>query len=91
MATSITYTATVSAAPAGGPSSTDLIDEIAANAAGPSEVRGDSGSVRQHPLRDQIEAHRFLAAQSAVADSTRKTFGIRFGQLVAPGAQGGES
>ena len=65
---------------------TDLTDEIATNAAGPAEARGDSASVRQHSLADQIEADRYLAAKAAVRSSTNRTFGIRFGVLIPPGA-----
>ena len=85
MANEFTYTATDAAA-ADETASTDLVDEITANAEGPAEVRGDSGSVRQHPLRDQIAAHQFLAGQAALADDTKRTFGIRMGKLVAAGA-----
>ena len=65
---------------------TDLSSSIASNAQGPAEARGDSGSVRQHRLRDLIEADRYLAAKDALADRTRKTFGVRVGVLVPTGA-----
>ena len=64
----------------------DLKDTIAENAAGPAEARGDSGSIRQHSLADQIAADKHLAAKDAVSDSTKKTFGVRFGTLSPPGA-----
>lgn len=69
---------------------TDLTGEIAASAGGPAEVRGDSGSIRQHTPTQQIAADRYLAGKSALDDRTKRTFGIRMGQLIAPGAQGGE-
>ena len=65
---------------------TDLKTDIATNAQGPAEARGDSGSMRQHSLRDQIAADRYLASKDALADSAKKTFGVRMGQLVPPGA-----
>lgn len=36
----------------------DLDDAIQQNAEGPAEARGDSGSVRQHSLRGQVEVGR---------------------------------
>ena len=38
----------------------DLKDAIKQNADGPAEARGDSGSVRQHSVKDQIEADKYL-------------------------------
>lgn len=63
----------------------ELEDSILTNAQGPAEARGDSGSMRQHSLRDQIEADRYLAGKTAVADRTKKTIGVRLIQLVPPG------
>ncbi|HET6428638.1 MAG TPA: hypothetical protein VFJ30_09530 [Phycisphaerae bacterium] len=65
---------------------TDLSSNIAGNAQGPAEACGDSESARQHGIRDLIAVHRYLAARDALADRTRKTFGVRVGQLVPPGA-----
>ena len=48
---------------------TDLSSSTASNAQGPAEARGDSGSVRQHRLRDLIDADRYLAAKDALAHS----------------------
>lgn len=64
----------------------ELKQAIIDNASGPSEVRGDSGSIRQHSLVDQIAADKHIAATEAVSDKTKKTFGVRFGTLVPPGA-----
>jgi len=64
----------------------DLTDTISDNAQGPAEARGDSGSMRQHSLADQIAADRYLAAKNALADSTKPTMGVRIVQLVPPGA-----
>jgi len=66
--------------------STDLKTDIADSAQGPAQARGDSGSMTQHPLASLIEADRYLAAKDALADSTKRTFGIRFGKLIAPGS-----
>jgi len=49
----------------------DLTDTIRENAAGPAEARGDSVSVRQHDLEDQIEADKYLAGKRAAADPTK--------------------
>lgn len=64
----------------------DLADTIKTNAEGPAEVRGDSGSMKQHPLQGQIDAARFVAAQNALDDRTKPTLGIRLATLKAPGA-----
>ena len=61
----------------------NLDDAIRDNAQGPAEARGDSGSVKQHSLKDQIEADRFLASKQAVKSKKR---GIRFTKISPPGA-----
>jgi len=61
----------------------DLRDTIKSNAQGPAEARGDSGSMRQHPIRDQIEADRYLASKDAMA---AKGLGVRLFRIVPPGA-----
>ena len=44
----------------------NLENAIKENAAGPKRVQGDSGSVDQHSLQDQIAADRYLASKEAV-------------------------
>ena len=61
----------------------DLDTTIRDNAQGPSEASGDAGSMKQHSLRDQIEADRYLNAKKA---AKAKRLGIRSTQLVPPGA-----
>lgn len=61
----------------------DLEQTIRDNAAGPAKASNETGSVEQHPLRDQIEADRYLASKSAVANPKRA---IRLTKLVPPGA-----
>ena len=60
----------------------DLEQTIRENAAGPKRAQGDSGSVEQHSLAEQIEADRYLAAKDAVRKPTK---GLRFTKLVPPG------
>ena len=60
-----------------------LDQTIRENAQGPAEARGDSSSVKQHSLKDQIEADRFLASKQAVKSKQR---GIRFTKISPPGA-----
>ena len=60
----------------------DLDSTIRENAAGPAEARGDSGSIRQHRLKDQIEADRYLASKQAVKNG----LGVRLKKLIPPGA-----
>ena len=61
----------------------DLDDTIRENASTPAEVSGDAGSVRQHPLKDQIEADRYLESKTA---SRTKRRGLDLAKLVPPGA-----
>lgn len=64
----------------------NLEQAIRDNAAGPAKAAGDSGSVEQHPLKDQIEADRYLASKAA-AKSPAKA--VRLTRLIPPGAEGG--
>lgn len=64
----------------------NLEQAIRDNAAGPAKAAGDSGSVEQHPLKDQIEADRYLASKAA-AKSPAKA--LRLTRLIPPGAEGG--
>lgn len=61
----------------------DLEQTIRENAQGPAKAAGDSGSMEQHSLPDQIAADRYLASKSAVK---LKGLGIRMFKLVPPGA-----
>ena len=59
-----------------------LDDAIKANAQGPKRAQGDSASVEQHDLKDQIEADRYLASKEAA----KKGLGVRMTKVVPPGA-----
>lgn len=59
-----------------------LDDAIRQNAQGPAKAQGDTGSVEQHKLPDQIAADRHLASKEAVKSKRR---GLRFNKLVPPG------
>ena len=59
-----------------------LDDTIRDSANGPRRVRGDSGEVEQHNLKDQIEADRYLNSKQAVKNG----LGVRMSKLVPPGA-----
>lgn len=61
----------------------NLNQSIADNAAGPAKASGDSGSVEQHNLKDQIEADRYLASKAA---TKRRDRGLRMNRLSPPGA-----
>ena len=52
----------------------DLKDAIKQNAEGPAEGRGDSGSVRQHGLKEQIEADKYLAGKEVASKNPAKGF-----------------
>jgi hypothetical protein len=60
-----------------------LTEQIRENAQGPRRASGDSGSVEQHSLQDQMAADRYLAAKEA---AKRKGMGIRVGKMIPPGA-----
>ena len=57
-------------------------DAIKQNAQGPAEVTGDSGSMKQHPLRDQVEADRYLSSRDA---TRRRNRGLNIAKLSPPG------
>jgi len=61
----------------------DLDNTIRENAQGPKRAAGDSGSVEQHSLTEQIEADRYLASKEAAKSNG---LGIRVTKLVPPGA-----
>jgi len=61
----------------------ELEQTIRENAQGPAEAHGDSGGMKQHNLRDQIEADRYLSAKEAARS---KTLGLRMTKIVPPGA-----
>ena len=58
-------------------------DNIRENAQGPRRASGDSGSVEQHSLTEQMAADRYLASKEA---AKRKGMGIRVGKMIPPGA-----
>ena len=60
----------------------DLDQSILENAQGPAKASGDSGSMEQHPLPDQIAADRYLASKQA---AKKKGLGISLKKLVPPG------
>ena len=61
----------------------DLDSTIRDNAAGPKRASGDSGSVDQHSLQDQIAADKYLAGKTAVSSNPAKAF-VRV-KIVPPG------
>ena len=60
----------------------NLANTIRDNAAGPAEASVDGQGVKQHRLRDQIEADRHLASKKAA----RKGLGVRRTRVESPGA-----
>lgn len=61
----------------------DVKTAIEENAKGPAEVESDGARVKQHRLKEQIEADRHLSSR---AGASNKTLGLRFRKLVPPGA-----
>ena len=62
----------------------DLEETIRENAKGPRQAKNDSVEMEQHPLKDQIEADRYLASKAAAKSKRR---GLRFSKLVPPGTE----
>lgn len=60
----------------------ELSDKIEANVTAPKRASGDTGSVEQHSLPDQIAADRYLASKAAVK---KGGLGVRFVKLIPPG------
>jgi len=61
----------------------NLQDAILENAQGPAKAAGDSQSIEQHKLADQIAADKYLASKDA---ATSKRRGLIFNKFVPPGA-----
>jgi len=60
----------------------DLKDTIFDNASGPRRATGDSITVEQHSIREQIEADKYLSAKETAAQPKRA---LRFVKIVPPG------
>lgn len=58
----------------------DLVDQIEANAKGPSSASVDGQSASQHPLKDQIAADRYVRRRN-----TAKANEIRISKTTPPG------
>jgi hypothetical protein len=65
-----------------GPMADDLSDMIEENATGPKRASGDSGSVEQHSLGDQIAADKYLAAKKA---AQAKGIGVKLAKICPGG------
>jgi hypothetical protein len=65
------------------PDPTPTEQAITENATGPKKATGDSGSVEQHGLPDQIAADRYLASKQAMRSKSK---GLQLTKLVPPGA-----
>jgi len=58
-------------------------DAISQNLQGPSEASGDGQAMRQHNLRDQVVADRYLSSRDA---TRRRRRGLNLAKLSPPGA-----
>ena len=65
------------------PDPTTTEQAIEQNVQGPKRAQGDSGSVEQHSLPDQIAVDRYLAAKRAMKTRMK---GLQLTKLVPPGA-----
>lgn len=61
----------------------ELEQAIKDNAAGPAKASGDSGSMEQHKLTEQIEADKHLARKAAGRNPARA---FMVGKIVPPGS-----
>ena len=61
--------------------SEELDNSIQENAVGPKKASGDSGSVEQHSLADQIAADKYLESKKA---SRAKGLGVKLAKI-SPG------
>lgn len=61
----------------------DLKQTITDNAKAPAEAQTDNVRVKQQPLKDVIEADKYLAGKNAAAKNHR---GLYFNQIKPPGA-----
>jgi len=59
----------------------ELSNSIQTNAEGPKKASGDSGSVEQHAINDQIAADKYLESKKA---SRAKGLGIKLAKI-SPG------
>jgi len=60
-----------------------IAEAISTNAKGPARVSVDGTTVEQHPLRDQIEADKYVNAQTA---AEKNHMGLRFFKMTPPEA-----
>jgi hypothetical protein len=65
------------------PQPIDLTPSIVQSASGPRSASGDSGSMSEHSLPDQIAAARFLATAQALK---ARPLGLRYHRVRAPAA-----
>jgi hypothetical protein len=61
----------------------ELEQSIRENAQQPVKASGDSGSVEQHSLSEQIEADRYLQEKRAMKS---RRLGLRFTKIIPPGS-----
>ena len=65
------------------PPSPDPDQALRDAASQPAKASVDGQSVEQHPLKDQIEADRYLASKAV---ARKPGLGIKFAKLVPPGS-----
>lgn len=63
--------------------SEDIQDAIEQSAKGPKRASGDTGSIEQHSLPDQIAADQYLASKAAVKN---RVFPLKRFKMIPPGA-----
>ena len=66
--------AAVGSIPAPASMADELENAIRDSALGPKRASGDSGSIDQHSLKDQIDADKYLAGKTAMSKNPAKGF-----------------
>jgi len=64
--------------------SEELDDAIRENAAGPKRASVDGVETEQHPLKEQVEADRYLNSKKA---ARARRLGLRIVKIIPPGAE----
>lgn len=59
----------------------EISDAIEQNALGPKKATGDTGSMEQHPIPDQIAADKYVKSK----DANTRGLPIRYVKFVPPG------
>lgn len=60
----------------------DVSDQLEENAQAPKSTTVDGNTVVEHPLKDQVEADRYLKGETG---ARQRNFGLRYGRFRSQG------